>query len=123
MPAKERCLQKEKASNVKAKANSLSGDQHAMTTGSLAVAHKAIIVQSIIRDDSQVDVQYAVLPNMPPHSVLVRSNPRPRMPNGMSLSGNWDESEWQEDQWETEEYEASKGKKGKGKGSKPRGQI
>ena len=56
-----------------------------MTIGSQAVAHKATIVQSIIRDNSQVDVQFAVLPNMPPHSVLVQSNPRPRMPSGMSL--------------------------------------
>ena len=75
---------KAKASNAKAKVNSLSGDQHAMTIGSQAVAHKAITVQSIIQDDNQVDVQYAVLPNMPLHSVLVQSNLRPKMPNGMS---------------------------------------
>ena len=86
MPVKARCLPKERASNAKAKANSLSGDQHAMTIGSQAgVAPKAIIVPSIIQDDSQVDVQYAVLPNISLPSVLVQSNPRPRMPSGMSL--------------------------------------
>ena len=85
MPVRGKCPPKEKASNARAKVNSPSGDQHAMTIGSQAVAHKAIIVQSIIRDDNQVDVQYAVLPSMSPHSVLVQSNPKPRMPSGMSL--------------------------------------
>ena len=84
MPARERCLPKGKASNVRAKVSSLNGDQHAMTIGSQVVAHKATIVQSIIRDDSQVDVQYVDLQNMSPHSVLVQSDPRPRMPSGMS---------------------------------------
>ena len=68
------------------KVNSRSGDQHAMIIGSQAVAHKVIIVQSIIQGDSQVDVRYVVLPDMLPHSVLVQSNPRLRMPSGLSLS-------------------------------------
>ena len=86
MPVRERCLPKGKASSEMVKVNSRSGDQHAMIIGSQAVAHKVIIVRSIIQEDSQVDVRYVVLPDMLPHSVLVQSNPRLRMPSGMSLS-------------------------------------
>ena len=85
MPAKGRCLPRVRASNEKAKVHSLSGDLHAMIIGSQAVAHKVIIARSITRGDNRVDVQYAVLPDMLPHSVLVQSNLRPRMPSGMSL--------------------------------------
>ena len=42
-----------------AKAESLNGVQHVMSIGSQAVAHKDIIVPSIIHEDSQVDVQSA----------------------------------------------------------------
>ena len=43
-----------------------------MIIGSQAVAHKVIIVQSIIRGDSQEDVRSAVLPDILHHSVLVQ---------------------------------------------------
>ena len=52
------------------------------------VAHKAIIVQGIIQDDSQADVQSVVLLSMSPHSVLVQSSLKPRMPSGMSPLGH-----------------------------------
>ena len=86
MPVKGKCLPRGKASRKMVKVNSRSGDQHAMTTGSQAVAHKVIIVQSIIQGDSQVDVRSVALQGMLLHSVLVQSNPRLRMPSGMSLS-------------------------------------
>ena len=117
MPAKERCLPRAKASSAMEKVNSLNGDQHAMIIGNQAVAHKVTIVPSIIQDDNQVDVQYAVLPDMTLPDVLVQSNPEPRMQSGMS---RWAVGK-KPDQWETEEYEASKGKKGKGKGTKSKG--
>ena len=43
------------------KAESLSGVQHVMSSGSQAVAHKDIIVPSIIHGGIQVDVQSADL--------------------------------------------------------------
>ena len=76
---------KGKASREMAKVHSLSGDHHATTIGSQAVAHKVIIARSITRGDNRVNVRYVVLPDMLPHSVLVQSNRRPRMPSGMSL--------------------------------------
>ena len=85
VPVKARCLPKGKASSEMEKVNSRNGNQHAMTIGSQAVAHKVTIVRSITQEDSQVDVRYVVLPDMLPHSVLVQSNPRLRMPSGMSL--------------------------------------
>ena len=85
MPAKGRCLPRVRASRKMAKARSPSGDLHAMTIGSQAVARKVTIARSITRGDNRVDVRYVVLPDMLPHSALVQSNLRPRMPSGMSL--------------------------------------
>ena len=70
--ARGKCLPKGKASSEMAKVHSLNGDPHAMSTGSQAVAHKVIIVQSIIQGDSQVDVRYVVLPDILLHNVLVQ---------------------------------------------------
>ena len=86
VPARGKCLPKGKASSEMAKVNSLNGDQHARTIGNQAVAHKVIIVRGIIHGDSQVDVQYVVLQDILPPSVLVRSSPRRRMLTGMSHS-------------------------------------
>ena len=88
MPAREKCPVKAKVNKVMAKVPSPSGDQHAKITGSQAVAHKAIIVQGIIRGDSQADVQSVVQLSMPPHSVLVQSSLQSRMPSGMSPPGH-----------------------------------
>ena len=71
VPARGKCLPKEKGSKEMAKAHSLNGGPHAMITGSQAVAHKVIIVQSIIQGDSQGDARYAGLPDTLLHSVLV----------------------------------------------------
>ena len=87
MPAREKCPVKAKVNKVIVKVPSLSGDQHAKTIGSQAVAHKAIIVQGIIRDGSQADVQSVVPPSMLLHSVLVQSSPKSRMLNGMNQRG------------------------------------
>ena len=46
MPVRGRCLPKENASNARAKANSLSGDQHAKIIGSQAVARKKLRCRS-----------------------------------------------------------------------------
>ena len=70
--ARGRCLPKEKVSRKVVKAHSLNGGPHAMITGSQAVAHKVIIVQSIIRGDSREDVRFAGLPDILHHSVLVQ---------------------------------------------------
>ena len=70
--ARGKCLSKEKVSRRMAKAHSLNGGPHAMTTGSQMVAHKVIIVQSIIRGDSQEDARSADPLDILPHSVLVQ---------------------------------------------------
>ena len=88
MPTKRRCLPRGKANKVMAKVRSPDGDQHAKTIGSQAVAHKAINVQSIIREDSQADVQFVVLPSMSLRSVPVQSSQKPRMSSGMSRIGS-----------------------------------
>ena len=54
------------------KVPSPSGDRHAKTFGSQAVAHKAIIVQGIIRDANQAGAQSAALLSMSLHSVLAQ---------------------------------------------------
>ena len=59
MRAKRRLLRKEKASKEMAKAENPNGVQHVMSIGSQAVAHKDIIVPSIIHGDSQAGVQSA----------------------------------------------------------------
>ena len=87
MPAKGKCLPKEKANRVMGKVPSPSGDRHAKTIGSQAVAHKAIIVQGIIRGVNQAGAQSAALLSMSLHSVLAQSSLKPRMPSGMSLLG------------------------------------
>ena len=69
------------------KVPSPSGDRHAKTIGSQAVAHKAIIVQGIIRGANQAGAQSAALLSMSLHSVLAQSSLKPRMPK-------WDESTW-----------------------------
>ena len=69
------------------KVPSPSGDRHAKTIGSQAVAHKVTIVHGIIRGDSQADVQSVVLRSMSLHSVLAQSSLKPRMPSGMILLG------------------------------------
>ena len=69
------------------KVSSPSGDRHAMTFGSQAVAHKAIIVQSIIQGVNQAGAQSAALLSMLPLSVLAQSSPKLRMLNGMNLHG------------------------------------
>ena len=61
MPAWEKCLPKRKASKEMVKVASPIGEHHVMIIGSQAVAHKDIIVQSIIQDDSQADVQSVAL--------------------------------------------------------------
>ena len=43
-----------------------------LITGSQAVAHKVIIVQSIIRGDSPEDVRFAGLPDILRHSALIQ---------------------------------------------------
>ena len=88
MPARGKCLAKAKANRVMAKVPSPSGDRYAKIIRSQAVAHKAIIVQGIIPGDSQADVQSVVLLSMPPHSVLVQSSLKPRMPSGMNPPGH-----------------------------------
>ena len=60
-----------KANRVMVKVLSQSGDQPVMTTGSREVVHKVIIAQSIIRRDSQADVQYVDLQSILPLSLLV----------------------------------------------------
>ena len=72
VPAKGKFLPKEKESRKMAKALILNGGPHAMITGSQAVAHKVIIVQSIIQGDSQGDVLYVDLPDTLLRSVLVQ---------------------------------------------------
>ena len=69
---------KGKASKVMVRVPSPSGD---------AVAHKAIIVQGIIRGVNQADAQSVALLSMSPLNVLAQSSLRPRMLNGMSLPG------------------------------------
>ena len=59
MLTKGRFLRKEKVGKEMAKAEGLNGVQHVMSIGSQAVAHKDIIVPSIIHGDSQADVQSA----------------------------------------------------------------
>ena len=68
--ARGKCLSKEKASRRVAKAHSLNGDPHAKTTGSQMVAHKVIIVQSIMRGAK--DAQSVDPLDILPHSVLVQ---------------------------------------------------
>ena len=87
MLARERCLLRGKASKAMVKVSSPSGDRHAMTIGSQAVAHKAIVVQSIIQGVNQAGAQSVALPSMLPLSVLAQSSQKPRMLNGMSLHG------------------------------------
>ena len=87
MPAKGKFPTKAKANRVMAKATSPTGVQHVMTIGSQEVAHKVTIVQSIIRRDSQADVQSVDLPDILPLSVLVQSNPKPRMSSGKCPPG------------------------------------
>ena len=87
MLEREKFPAKAKANKVMAKVPSLSGDQHAKTTGSQAVAHKAIIVQGIIREDSQAGVQSVVLLSMLLLSVPVQLSPKPRMLSGTSPLG------------------------------------
>ena len=70
VPAKGKGKQKD---GIMAKAHSLNGGPHAMIIGSQAVAHKVIIVQSIIQGDSQGDARYADLPDTPLHSVLKKT--------------------------------------------------
>ena len=53
MPARGKYLQKGKVSKEMAKAESLSGVRHVTNIGSQAVAHKDIIVPSIIQGDSR----------------------------------------------------------------------
>ena len=87
MPAKGKCLPNGKANRVMGKVPSPSGDRHAKTIGSQAVAHKAILVQGIIRDANQAGTQSVALLSMSLHSVLAQSSLKPRMPSGMSLLG------------------------------------
>ena len=87
MLARERCRLKAKASKAKGKVSSPNRDQHATTIGSQAVAHKAIIVRSIIRGVNQAGAQSAALPSMQPLNALAQSSPKPRMRNGMNLHG------------------------------------
>ena len=87
MPARVESLQKGKASKVMVKEQSLSGDQLVMTTGSQAVAHKVIMVQSIIPGDSQADALSAALQSILLLNALVLSSLKPRMSNGKSLLG------------------------------------
>ena len=82
MPAKGKCLPKEKASRVMVKVPNPGRDQHATIIGSQAVAHTAIIVRCIIQGDSQADVQSVVPPSMSLRSVLVQSSLKSRMPSG-----------------------------------------
>ena len=76
-----------KANRVMIKVPSPSGDQHVMTTGSQEVVRKVIIAPSIIRSDSQADVQYADLLGILPLNVLVQSSPKPRMSSGRNPPG------------------------------------
>ena len=87
MPAKGKYLQKQKASRVMVKVPSPSGDRHAKTIGSKALAHKAIIVQGIIRDANQAGAQSVALLSMSLHNVLAQSSLKQRMPSWMSLLG------------------------------------
>ena len=82
MPARGKFPTKAKANRVMA-----SGVQHVMTIGSQEVAHKVIIVQSIIRRDSQADVQSVDPPDILLLSVLVQSSPKPRMSSGKCPPG------------------------------------
>ena len=76
-----------RASKVTARVPSPSGNHHAKIIGSQAVAHKAIIVQGIIRGVNQADAQSVALLSMPPLSVLAQSSLKSRMLSGMSLLG------------------------------------
>ena len=121
MPAKERSRPREKGSKEMVKVASPIGVLHAKTIGNQAVAHKDIIVQSIIQGDSQADVLFvALLARLDAH---VLSSLKPRNAEWDETTWQQEEVEWQESQWETEEYEASKGKKGKGKGSKSKREV
>ena len=70
---------------VLAISSSSTGDQHAKTIGSQAVAHKAIIVRGIIRGVNQADAQSAAPLSTLPLSAQLSL--KPRMLNGMSLLG------------------------------------
>ena len=87
MPAKEKCLLRARASKVMERVPSPSGNRHAKTIGSQAVAHKAIIVQGIIRGVNLADAQSVALLSMSPLSVLAQSSLKSRMLSGMSLLG------------------------------------
>ena len=72
MPAKEKCLRREKESKTMEKAENQDGVQHAMSTGSQQDALKGILVPSIIQEDSQADVQSAAQLVILPLSAIVQ---------------------------------------------------
>ena len=80
--SKGKCLQRGRASKVMERVPSPNGNLHAKIIGSQAVAHKAIIVQGIIRGDSQADAQSVALLSMSPLSALAQSSLKSRMLSG-----------------------------------------
>ena len=88
MPAKGRSQSKEKVNKEMVKVVSPIGVQHVMSIGSQAVAHKDIIVQSIIQGDSQADVLLVALLATTRLNAHVQSSLKPRTPSGMRPHGS-----------------------------------
>ena len=87
MLVKGKYLLREKAKEGVVKVGSPTGVHLATSVGSQMVAHKDIIVQSIIQGDSQDDVQSVALLVTILLDAHVRSSPKPRMPSGMTPPG------------------------------------
>ena len=87
MLVKEKFLRKEKAKEEMEKVGSPIGAHLAMSIGNQMVAHKDIVVRSIIQGDSQDDVQSVAQLATILHNAHVQSSPKPRMPSGMTPHG------------------------------------
>ena len=86
--SKGKILSKEKANKEMVKVASLIGEHLVTISGSQAVAHKDIIVQSIIQDDSQADVQSVALLATIHLNAHVQLSLKLRMPSGMRPHGS-----------------------------------
>ena len=79
---------REKAKEEMVKVESLHGVHLVKNSWSQAVAHKDIIVRSIIQGDSQADVLSVARHATILLNAHIQSSPKPRMPRGMRPRGN-----------------------------------
>ena len=121
VPARGKCLPKEKGSREMAKVHSLNGGPDAMITGSQGGCSQGHHCPKFHPRRQPGRCAICGSTRHPTSQCTRPVKPKAKNAELDESTGVWEESERQDDQFETEEYEAVKGKKGKGKGSKPKG--